>query len=220
MVTLTRRALAEVSAREAAMPIEHQVIRRRERVTVAGGRQRGGFPGVRGKALDGPTLVVGGRALPHRRACDIPAPAVVAQRERAVRTNRQAVGVPPRVREHVGTPIRAHPRAATVADCGQPHRAIMADPWTCRETEPRGKHDDVTHAMRLRMDGVPSRRAVLGRVGAGLQFQRLCPCLALDCAAEGSMLRGVRAAPRDLLWQSSGRMCHSTPGEEGADIGQ
>src|SRR4029434_7073138 len=99
---------------------------RRQRVAVAGGIQRGGFPGVWVNALDGPTLVVGVRAVPHRRACDIPAPAVVAQIERAVRPNRQAVWATPRVREYAGAPIRAYLRAATVADFGQHHRAIVA----------------------------------------------------------------------------------------------
>jgi hypothetical protein len=97
MVTMTRRALAEVGEIEAAMPIEHQVIRRRQLVAVACGIQRGVCPGVRVNALDGPTLVVGVWALPHRRAFDIPAPAVVAQIERAVRPNRQAVWATPRV---------------------------------------------------------------------------------------------------------------------------
>src|SRR5262249_7628048 len=134
----------------------HQVIRRREIVAVACRIQRGVFPGLRVNALDGPKLVVGVRALPHRRAFDIPAPAVVAEIERAVRTNRQAVWATPRVREHAGTPIREHPRAATVADFGQHHRAIMADHGTFRETEPSGKNGDVTHAILLLMDGVPS----------------------------------------------------------------
>ena len=74
--------------------------------------------------------------------------------------------------------------------------------------------------MLLLMDGVPSRLAVLGMVGAGTQFHRLCPYMALDCAAYGSMISGVRAALHDLLEQSSGRMCNSTQGEEGADVGQ
>jgi hypothetical protein len=32
-----------------------------------------------------------------------------------------------------------------------------------------------------------------------MQFYRLCLCIALDCAAYGSMLSGVRAALCDLL---------------------
>jgi hypothetical protein len=75
----------------------------------------------------------------------------------------------------------------------------MADHGTFRETEPRGKHGDVTHAMLLLMDDVPSRLAVLGMLGAGTQFHRLCPCIALDCAAFGSMISGVSSALRDLL---------------------
>src|SRR5262245_18639824 len=199
MVTMTRIGLTEVGEIEATMPIEHQVIRRRELVPVAGGIQRGGFPRLRVNALDGPTRVVGVRALPHRRAFDIPAPAVVAQIERAVRANRQAVWATPRVREHAGTPIREHPRAATVADFGQHHRAIMADHWTFRETEPRGKNGDFTHAILLLMDGVPSRLAVLGMLGAGTQCYRLCPCIVLDCTAYESMISGVSSALRDLL---------------------
>ena len=69
------------------------------------------------------------------------------------------------------------------------------------------------------MDGVPNRLAVLGMAGAGTQCHRRCPCIALDCAAYGSMIRGVRAALRDLLSQISERMCNSTQ-EEGTDIGQ
>jgi hypothetical protein len=96
----------------------------------------------------------------------------------------------------------------------------MADHGTFRETELRSKHGDVTHAMLLLMDGVPSCRAVLSMVGAGMQCHHLCPCMALDCAAYGSMIRGVRSARRDLLEQISGRVCNSTQREEGADIGQ
>ena len=46
---------------------------------------------------------------------------------------------------------------------------------------------------------MPSRLAVLGMLGAGTQCHRLCPCMALDCAAYGSMISGVHSALRDLL---------------------
>ena len=74
--------------------------------------------------------------------------------------------------------------------------------------------------MLLLMDGVPNRLAVLGMAGAGTQCHRLFPCIALDCAAYRSMISGVRSALRDLLEQISGRVCNSTQGEEGTDIGQ
>ena len=78
-----------------------------------------------------------------------------------------------------------------MADFGQHHRAIVADHRAFRETEPRGKHGDVTHALLLLMDGMPSRLAVLGMLGAGMQCHRLFPRIALDCAAYGSMIKSV-----------------------------
>src|SRR5688500_16722966 len=113
--------------------------------------QRGGCPGVRVEALDGTKLVVGVRALPHRRAFDISATAVVAQIERAVRTDSKAVGSTTRVREHAGGTIWGHPRAATMADFGQHHGAVCTDHGAFREAESSGNNGDIAHDVLLPM---------------------------------------------------------------------
>src|SRR5262249_24168322 len=71
------------------------------------------------------------------------------------------------------------------------HRAIVADHGAFRETEPRGKNGDFTHAMLLLMDGVPSRLAVLGMLEPGMRCHRLFPCITLDGSAYGSMIHSV-----------------------------
>jgi hypothetical protein len=50
------------------------------------------------------------------------------------------------------------------------------------------------------MDGVPSRLAVLGMLGAGMRFHCLFPCMALDCAEYGSMIHRAQVQGLVAVW--------------------
>jgi len=120
-----------------------------------------------------------------------PTTAVVAQIERAVRTNCQAVWATPVFENtlvlHPGSPALQRPWRISVSN----HRAIVADHGAFRETESSGKNGDVTHAILLLMDGGAEPSRCAWHVRSRYAVPSLFPCMALDCAAYGSMIHGV-----------------------------
>src|SRR5271169_832055 len=91
MVAMAGIALAEIGEVEAALLVEHDVVGCRELVAVAVDVEGLGRTCRTVEPLDGTVLVVRMRPLPHRHAFDIAAAAVVAEIERAIRPDRQAV---------------------------------------------------------------------------------------------------------------------------------
>ncbi len=134
MVALVRVALAEVGEIEAALSVEHDVVRRRQFVAVALAVEDARFPGLWVDALDRAVLVVGRRAGRHpARRSVIGAAAIVANVERAVGAGGDTVGAAAGLADLALAAVRHDAGDLAAGNLAEDHRTV------CHPYRPFGK---------------------------------------------------------------------------------
>src|SRR5215467_13610182 len=121
---MTREALAKIGEIEASLPVEYQVVWRRQRVAVDLLVEQLGSAGVRIDALYVAELVVRVGPKTHRVAVGVATAAIVAEIEAPVGADRQSIRPAAALGERADLAVRCRARAALIADFCQHHRDI------------------------------------------------------------------------------------------------